>query len=526
MTATAQRLVGAVPSKRLRLTRVIGEGGMGLVYAAEAVAPLGSAGGIYPPDTARVAVKILRPEFLADADVLGRFMDEGRTCQRLIHPNILRVFETSQAEDGSPYLVMELLDGVPLSAYTANGGRVPQPQALTILQGMLAGLAAAHAQGIVHRDLKPENVFLAREASGQFQIKLLDFGIAKVMDVAGGMGARTKTGALLGTPAYMSPEQVKNSRNVDPRSDLWSAGVMTWEMLSGRVAFPAPTEYARLAAVTSVTPDPLEKLDPQLAAISRVVERGMQKDPAQRFASAMEMARALPQAAAAPAAAGNPDATRTNPSPLSRLPAVPSIFGPGSIGISPGASSERSAPAATPQDVRAARPTGGTLQSATTGPAMGGTPIPPRVIVLDIPQGTTMPSEDLPMLMAPGGVGMVPAGSVAKRIVVVLVIMALAVGFAVGAWSSAFDVEGTPDRVVPSLPWPISTPRTTPATSKSSPRSSARWVTTPAWSRPPSPPTRPRRHAASSLVASTTSSSRSTSSPTASTTSASSTTRW
>ena len=320
---------------------------MGLVFAAEATTSLSGGSGKYPIDARSFAVKMLRPEFLTDTEVLGRFLEEGRTCQRLIHPNILRVFETAQAEDGTPYLVMELLDGVPLSAYTANGGRVPLQQAIAILQGILAGLAAAHAQGIVHRDLKPENVFLAREANGQFQIKLLDFGIAKVMDAAGGMGSRTRTGALLGTPAYMSPEQVKDPRNVDPRSDLWSAAIMTWEMLSGRVAFPAPTEYARLTAVTTFTPDTLAKVDPQLAPISPVVERAMQKDPALRFASALEMARALPNltgSTSAPSARPPEGYTNPNPTPLSRLPAVPSIFGPGSS-ISPGASSERRTPA-------------------------------------------------------------------------------------------------------------------------------------------------------------------------------------
>jgi serine/threonine-protein kinase len=261
MVANAESLVGAVLSKRFKLTRLIGEGGMGAVFAAESLGPMSTGSGNYPVDAKQFAIKVLRPEFIGDIDVLARFVEEGRTCQRLIHPNILRVFEAAQAEEGTPYIVMELLEGVPLSAYTANGGRVPLQQAITILQGILAGLAAAHAQGIVHRDLKPENVFLAREPNGQFQIKLLDFGIAKVMDTAGGMGSRTRTGALLGTPAYMSPEQVKNPRDVDPRSDLWSAGVMTWEMLTGRVAFPAPTEYARLAAVMTLNPDVLEKVD-------------------------------------------------------------------------------------------------------------------------------------------------------------------------------------------------------------------------------------------------------------------------
>ncbi len=434
MSSNAQSLVGAVLSKRLRLTRVIGEGGMGLVFAAEPTAPLSGASGKYPSDVRSFAVKMLRPEFVGDVDVLGRFLEEGRTCQRLIHPNILRVFETAQAEDGSPYLVMELLDGVPLSAYTANGGRVPLQQAITILQGILAGLAAAHAQGVVHRDLKPENVFLAREANGQFQIKLLDFGIAKVMDAAGGMGSRTRTGSLLGTPAYMSPEQVKNPRNVDARSDLWSAGIMTWEMLSGRVAFPAPTEYARLAAVTTLTPESLDKIDPQLAPISAIVERSMQKDPAQRFASALEMARALaglhpsggPTPLAAPEGYTNP-----NPTPLSRLPAVASIFGPQS-GISPGASSERHTPVAAaaayvPDPVLAARPGGGTLQSA---PAVNiPTPMPPRVVVLD---GSTMPSHDLPVLEPPGAAAGPFGRPIAAWIAVVLVVGALVAGFALG----------------------------------------------------------------------------------------------
>jgi serine/threonine-protein kinase len=431
MTATAQSFVGAVLSKRLRLVRVIGEGGMGMVFAAESVAALSTGSGKYPVDALDArpfAVKMLRPEFLADVDVLARFLDEGRTCQRLIHPNILRVYEAAKAEDGTPYIVMELLEGVPLSAYTANGGRVPLGQALTILQGILAGLAAAHSQGVVHRDLKPENVFLAREASGQFQIKLLDFGIAKVMDAAGGMGSRTRTGAFLGTPAYMSPEQVKDPRGVDPRSDLWSAGVMTWEMLTGKVAFPAPTEYARLAAVATFNPDSLERFDASLATISPIVERAMQKDPARRFASALEMARALPSTRTSnpppPMDAQPTLQTNPNPTPLSRLPAVPSIFGPGS-GISPGASSEQTRVAPeTPAHPQ--RPGGGTLQSA---PAVQIPATPaPRVVVVSS-SSHTMPSHDLPVLEAPGrGI----ARAVPAWLAVVLVLGALAAGFVMG----------------------------------------------------------------------------------------------
>ena len=434
MVDSAQGLVGAVLSKRFKLTRLIGEGGMGAVFAAEALSTPASGSGNYPIDARQFAIKVLRPEFLGDLDVLSRFVEEGRTCQRLIHPNILRVFEAAQAEEGTPYIVMELLEGVPLSAYTANGGRVPLPQAITILQGILAGLAAAHAQGIVHRDLKPENVFLAREPNGQFQIKLLDFGIAKVMDTAGGMGSRTRTGALLGTPAYMSPEQVKNPRDVDPRTDLWSAGVMTWEMLTGRVAFPAPTEYARLAAVMTFNPDTLEKVDVNLASISPTIERAMHKSADQRFASALEMARALP--VSSPTASSENMRASHSVTPLSRLPVVPSIFGPSSGGISPGASSERHTPAAlaaptaitlTGADSRLPIP-GNTLQSAVQIHA----PAPPpfaRVVVVE-PREHTMPSKDLPVLDAPGGP--VFRRQVTAWIVVILVLAAMAAGLVLG----------------------------------------------------------------------------------------------
>jgi serine/threonine-protein kinase len=190
---------------------------------------------------------------------------------------------------------------------------------------MLAGLEAAHEIGIVHRDLKPANVFLARDHDGLFAVKLLDFGIAKVMEVAGGMGKKTKTGVLLGTPAYMSPEQIKSAKDVDGRADLWSAGVIFYEMLTGRTAFPAPTDYARLAAVLQTSPIPVDKVDPQLGALAPFMGRALQKDPTLRFQSAREMALAL--GVAATAAERHPfpgkPASRVLVSPLSRLPEHP-----------------------------------------------------------------------------------------------------------------------------------------------------------------------------------------------------------
>jgi serine/threonine protein kinase len=368
-------LTGAVLSRRWRLASKIGEGGMAEVYKAEPVE-----GG------APVAVKILRPDYLQEPAVIERFLDEARVSSRLIHPNIVRVFETARAEDGSPYLVMELLEGVPLGAYTGGGGsRIAPAQAVPILHGILAGLAAAHAQNIVHRDLKPENVFLTRDTEGAFVVKVLDFGVAKVMDAAGGMGSRTRTGMLLGTPAFMSPEQVKSARSVDPRSDLWSAGVLFYEMLTGKEAFAAETEFARLTAVITSEPEPIEQIDPALAPLAPFLTRALRKNREERYASALEMARAL-QAVAPQAFAHE----------LSHLPEPP-----------------REPP----------RRTGGTLSSAA--PALQPIEAPAHVMLLE-PQstGSTLPSRGLPIIRAGRGV--------AWLVLVFLVIASLAVGFLFG----------------------------------------------------------------------------------------------
>jgi len=283
---------------------------------------------------------------------------------------------------------------------------------------------------VIHRDLKPDNVFLTRAPDGTFAVKVLDFGIAKVMDAAGGMGSRTRTGMLLGTPAYMSPEQVKNARDVDARADLWSAGVMFYEMLTGRVAFPAPTEFARLAAVLSTEPEPIDRVDPALAPLSPFVTRTLAKNRDDRFRTALEMARAL--VAAAPHVASGPGVHA-----LSRLPDVASLFAPqtgpgvpstarmegggagpagaGGPGAAGGAAAEK-AP-------------GGTLASAQPGQPI--TDPPPQVVVVTAATASeTLPSKDLPIIGRNPGRG----GGVAPALVVILVAGALVAGFLLG-WS-------------------------------------------------------------------------------------------
>lgn len=408
---TDNELVGAILSRKYVLKRVIGAGGMGVVFES-----------VSPDDGQAVAVKVLATDFRGDAEIRRRFVSEGRTCQRLIHPNIVRVLDVAEAEDGTPYIVMELLDGAPLSTYARSGVRLPIGQAATILQGVLAGLGAAHAQGVVHRDLKPENVFLGRERDGTFSPKILDFGIAKVMDAAGGMSAKTRTGALLGTPAYMSPEQIKNVKDVDARSDLWSAGVLLYEMLTGRVAFPAPTEFARLNAVLTSSPPPLESVDPALTRLSAFVLLALQKDPTQRYQSALEMARALAGAIGA-------DTAATAAPPLSQLPNVASVWVPkvATPASSPATMLTPGSRPLTPPDMP--RPGDRTLTSASSQTSPSGDSV--RVLTGGAAQGT-LPSENLPMLSAHTPAAPVIRG-VAPWVVLVLVGCALVVGFVLGA---------------------------------------------------------------------------------------------
>ncbi len=277
---------------------------MGAVYSAE---KLGSG--------ERVAVKMLLPEFHGAPDIIARFLDEALAAQRLLHPNIVQVFDSGTNEDGTPFIVMELLEGVPVSAYLRDGAHIPLGHASHIIGGLLAGLELAHSRGVIHRDLKPANVFLARGADKKFVVKILDFGIAKVMDMAGGLGSRTKTGIFLGTPAYMSPEQIVKPKTVDMRSDLWSVGVMMYKMVTGRPPFGGVAEVDRLTAILHETPEPVETINPQLEPIKHFMVRALAKDPAGRFQSAGEMAAALNAcgAVARPFGAATAAASSTDP---------------------------------------------------------------------------------------------------------------------------------------------------------------------------------------------------------------------
>jgi len=331
-------MVGAVLSARYRLLRLLGEGGMGAVFEAQDLQGQG-----------RYAIKVLHPEYAKNEHVLARFYAEGEATSRLVHPNIARCFGYAQAEDRSPYIIMELLDGSTLTSYLKPGLAYDAQYAVPILRGLLSALAEAHRQGIVHRDIKPDNVFLVRNPAGPPVVKVLDFGIAKVMDSAGGMMSKTRTGMLLGTPAYMSPEQVRNAKAVDARADLWSAAVILYELLTGREAFAAATELAKLTMILTGTPVPIDQGRQHLGAWRPFFATALSREPEQRFPSAAEMERAMTttdHAARASGAAPSQPASTTDMSPelpkgiSAHAPAMPpqvQVVAPAQVPVNPSA---------------------------------------------------------------------------------------------------------------------------------------------------------------------------------------------
>ena len=314
------------------------------------------------------ALKLLHPEFCKEEPILQRFFAEAQTSQSLQHPNIARVYESGRAEDGTPYLVMELLQGQPLSNWIDSGQVLTPQMAAPIIYGVLQALHLAHQRRVIHRDMKPDNLFMTRDQTGQYVVKVLDFGIAKVMDAAGGMGNKTRTGVLLGTPGYMGPEQIKNSKAVDARSDLWAVGIIFYEMLTQKLPFHAENEFARLTAVLTDDPTPIENVAPHLAAWSGFFRKALAREVQDRFQTAEEMGTSLmavlhQQGGAQVQQSVPPPPAQTAKATVA-MAAVPADYGVGTqtpqTGPRPGTSTVPSSPA--PQ----------TFQGAGAAPVPGG----------------------------------------------------------------------------------------------------------------------------------------------------------
>ena len=261
---------------RYRLVTELGAGGMGTVYFAEHVG-IGR----------RAAIKVLDPALASNTELVQRFFTEARAVNALRHPNIVDIEDLS-TEGDLHFLVMELLEGETLGARLERERRLSGQCVLDILRPIASALTAAHGRGMVHRDLKPENVFLARDASGAIRVKLLDFGIVKLH--ADGAPNATQAGMLLGTPAYMSPEQCAG-QPIDCRSDIYSLGVFAYEALVGRLPFVRTNVLALLAAHQFDTPIPPARAERSVqAAVSDVVMQALQKAPGARMQSATALA--------------------------------------------------------------------------------------------------------------------------------------------------------------------------------------------------------------------------------------------
>ncbi|WP_434384849.1 protein kinase domain-containing protein [Melittangium boletus] len=291
-----------------RLTRKLDQGGMGTVYLGEHVG-IGS----------RVAIKVLHPRLATSPQVLRRFHTEARAVNLIGHENIVNVIDI-HPEPPRPYLVMEYLEGEPLSALLARGPVHPEV-AIALLAQVCDALEATHARGIVHRDLKPENLFLVRRGQGPAFVKVLDFGIAKLLDTEE-RGTDTAEGTIIGSADYMSPEQSRGEA-VDGRSDLYALGVIAYRLVTGRPPFEEKSLTALLLAHQSRTPESPSRVRPDVpAALSHVILRALAKEPDNRYPSASTLRGALQVALAQGLAASGPVRT---PPPLSTFVLRPAL---------------------------------------------------------------------------------------------------------------------------------------------------------------------------------------------------------
>jgi len=268
---------GSLIGGKYVVERTLGEGGMGTVVAAEH-RQLGH----------RVAIKFLHPDLAQDPSLVERFVREARACVQLDSPHICRVSDIDALDDGRPYIIMEWLWGDDLSAL-ARKGTLPLRKICDYLAQACDGLAEAHAVGIIHRDLKPGNLFLHRRDDGSELIKVLDFGIAKVPGRK--MNEITQTGVLMGSPSYMAPEQLISSKDVDPRTDIWSLGVILYELVTGTRPFQGDTFLDIQIAIANQPPAPLPPKTPP--ALATIILRCLERDPSRRFADATSLGAAL-----------------------------------------------------------------------------------------------------------------------------------------------------------------------------------------------------------------------------------------
>lgn len=273
---------GALLDGRYRIVRLLGEGGMGSVYLASHVG-LGR----------DVAIKFLHAELVSRDEVVGRFYREAQAAAAIRHKNIIEVFDVGVSPQGEPFLVMEYLEGESLAGLLKRAGPLNLGAACAVMEPVLQALHAAHRKGIIHRDLKPDNIFLAYQQGEPPVVKIIDFGISKFAQGEFDKW-RTKTGSVMGTPAYMSPEQARGSAGLDHRTDIYSMGTILFEMLTGALPFAGSNFAEYLSAMLIDDPRAPQSVCAGFPAEAEpLVRKALAKNPDQRFQNAAEMLEAL-----------------------------------------------------------------------------------------------------------------------------------------------------------------------------------------------------------------------------------------
>ncbi len=282
---TTRIVAGPTIGGKYAIRGVLGVGGMATVYDALNVAL-----------EKEVAIKVLRGTDASEAS-FHRFMSEARAAAAIAHPNVCEVYDLGALDDGTPYMVMEKLAGETLADRIGRVGGLRFEHAIDVISQVLAGLEAAHAKRIIHRDIKPENMFLSATNGPRLKIKLLDFGVSKLLPAAAegneDLGL-TAAGKVMGTPAYMSPEQARGDRVMDARVDLFACGIILYEVLTGKRPFIAPNYNALLVQILTVKPRPARELRPALPeGFDPVLKRALSRAKEKRYQTAREFRAAI-----------------------------------------------------------------------------------------------------------------------------------------------------------------------------------------------------------------------------------------
>jgi tRNA A-37 threonylcarbamoyl transferase component Bud32 len=304
------QLVGATLADRYEIIRRIGEGGMGAVYEAR-----------HSIIGKRVAIKVLLEKFLENEELIARLLQEARLASSIGHQNIVDVTDFGTTRDGRAFVVMEFLEGEPLSELIMRDAPLPVERSLSIVRQVASALGAAHAKDIVHRDVKPENVYLVRRGDQDF-VKVVDFGVSKAVrsrEEAGSEWQRlTRTGAVLGTPLFMSPEQAAGAEDIDHRADIWATALILYECLTGELPFRGTNYLGVVAQIQNKEVPPPSALRPELGippAVDRVVMRGLEKDRSRRYQQMAQLERDVDGLLAGDADVGFDDRSGPLPAP-------------------------------------------------------------------------------------------------------------------------------------------------------------------------------------------------------------------